>query len=103
MSIMGNVINTAKFREKLPAILKKIQEERKPVVVGRFGEPKAVLVDVQTYSWQQQVLNYLTRLDRLSRSEIETLEILLDAKTRNALLKGLAEIEEGETIDVEDF
>lgn len=97
------MLNTAKFREKLPKILKRVQKEKKPFIVGRFGEPKAVLIDIQTFSWQQQVLDYLSRLDKLTKNEVETLEILLDKKTREMLFQGLSEIEKGETITLDNL
>lgn len=100
---MSNVVNTAEFRKNLPLILKKIQEKKKPVIIGRFSQPKAVLIDIRTYSWQKQVLSYLNRLDKLSPGEVETLEILLDKKTREALFDGLSEIEKGETVSLENL
>ena len=99
---LKNVINTAEFREKLPLILKRIQEEKKPVIVGRFSEPKAVLIDIATYSWQSKILGLISRLDSLTDNEAETLEFLIDTKTRNLLFKGLSEIEAGETIALEE-
>lgn len=71
--------------------------------MGRFGQPKAVLVDYITYNWQKQVLDYVKRISKLTPGEIETLEILLDDKTRTALFRGLREAEEGKVIPLDQL
>jgi len=74
------------------------------VVVGRFGQPKVVLLDMFTYNWQkQQVIILLKRINNLTASEIETLNILLDDKARNSLFAGLQEKSTGEVISLKEF
>lgn len=72
-------------------------------MVGRFGQPKAVLMDIFTYNWQKQVIALLKKIDKLSSAEIETLNILLDDRTRKALLEGLEEVKKGEVVSFDDF
>lgn len=97
------ILNSADLRNNLSEILELVASRKKPVYIGRFGQPKAVLMDLVTYNWQKQVLQYLQRLNTLKPSEIETLNILLDEKTRNSLLLGLHEIESGEVVSLEEF
>lgn len=74
------------------------------MVVGRFGQPKVVLLDMFTYNWQkQQVIILLKRINNLTASEIETLNILLDDKARNSLFAGLQEKSTGEVISLKEF
>lgn len=92
------ILNSADLRNNLSEILELVASKKKPVYIGRFGQPKAVLMDLVTYNWQKQVFQYLQRLNTLTPSEIETLNILLDEKTRNSLLLGLGEIKSGEVV-----
>lgn len=73
------------------------------MVVGRFGQPKVVLLDMFTYNWQKQVIILLKRINNLTASEIETLNILLDDKARNSLFAGLQEKSTGEVISLKEF
>lgn len=91
-------VNSADLRSRMAEILTMVSEERKPVVVGRFGQPKAVLVDIATFNMQQTIISLLNRIDDLTPSEIETLDILIDKKTRSALIEGLKEIERGQVV-----
>jgi prevent-host-death family protein len=97
------IINSADLRNNLSVVLEKIAATREPVVIGRFGQPKAVLVDAVTYNWQSQILDLISRIDTLTKAEIETLNILLDKKTREMLLAGLQEAASGEVISLEKF
>lgn len=97
------ILNSADLRNNLSEILELVASKKKPVYIGRFGQPKAVLMDLVTYNWQKQVFQYLQRLNSLKQSEIETLNILLDEKTRDALLQGLQDIESGEVVDLSKF
>ena len=92
------LVNSADLRSRFAEILATVVEKKQPVLVGRFGEPKAVLVDLTTYNIQQTVLSHLSRLKELNRSEIETLEILIDPKTRRMLIEGLKDVEQGNVI-----
>lgn len=92
------LINSADLRSRFAEILATVVEKKQPVLVGRFGEPKAVLVDVTTYNIQQTILFYLSRLNQLTKSEIETLEILIDPKTRTMLIEGLKDVEQGKVM-----
>lgn len=97
------VMNSADLRNNLAEVLETVVKNRQPVLVGRFGQPKAVLVDLFTYNWQKQVINLLKRIGELDASEIETLNILLDDKARNLLFAGLNEAESGDVVSLEKF
>lgn len=97
------ILNSADLRNNLASILEKVVTQRRPVLIGRFGQPKAILVDLITYNWQNQILGLLKKIDKLTPSEIETLNILLDDKARNALFAGLEEAEKGQLIPLNEF
>lgn len=97
------LLNSADFRNNFARILEAVIREKKPVVVGRFGQPKAVLLDLFTYNWQNQVVKLLGKIKELTKSEIETLNILLDGKTRNSLFAGLKEAEESKVTSLSQF
>ncbi len=97
------MVNSADLRSHFAEILATVTEEKKPVVVGRFGQPKAVIIDLTTFKLQQMVLDYLSRLDTLNKSEIETLEILIEPASRNALSEGLKDLEKGRFIPTDEL
>ena len=98
-----NVVNSADLRNNLAEVLEVVVKTHKPVMVGRFGQPKAVLVDLFTYNWQKQVINLIKKIDKLTASEVETLNILLDDRARKALFAGLAQFQKGDVISLEQF
>lgn len=97
------IMNSADLRNNLADVLDTIAKKRQPVLVGRFGQPKAVLVDIFTYNWQKQVINLLKKINNLTPSEIETLNVLLDDRTRNTLFAGLAQAQTGEVVSLTEF
>ncbi len=97
------ILNSADLRNNLAQVVETVAKNKKPVVVGRFGQPKAVLMDIITYNWQKQVLNLLKKIHKLSSAEIETLNILLDDKARNALFVGLEEKDNREVVSLAQF
>lgn len=97
------ILNSADLRNNLASVLEQVAVKKKPVMIGRFGQPKAVLVDVFTYNWQKQVMDLLQRIESLNRSEIETLNILVDAKARESLFIGLQQIRSGDVISLDEF
>lgn len=98
-----NLLNSADLRYNLAQVLETVFQKRQPVMIGRFGQPKAVLVDIVTYNWQRQMIALLKKIDKLTSAEIETLNLLLDEKARNALFAGLKEAERGEVVSLEEF
>ncbi len=98
-----NVMNSADLRNNLAEVLESVAKTQKPVMVGRFGQPKAVLVDVFTFNWQKQVMSLIKNIDKLTASEIETLNILLDDRARKALFSGLAQFQKGDVVSLEQF
>jgi len=97
------ILNSADLRNNLASILEKVASNRQPVLVGRFGQPKAVLIDLFTYNWQKQTIELVKRIDTLTASERETLDVLLDDKARNMLFSGLEEAGKGQLIPLENF
>lgn len=97
------ILNSAALRNNLSGILEKVATKREPVLIGRFGQPKAVLMDLFTYNWQKQLIGLIKKIDTLNPSEIETLNILLDDKARNALFMGLEEAEKGNLVSFDTF
>jgi len=97
------IMNSAELRNNLAEILEVVAKRRQPVMVGRFGQPKAVIVDVFTYNWQKQVMRLLKKIKHLTSSEVETLNILLDDNTRESLFMGLGQAEKGEVVSLEEF
>lgn len=98
-----NTLNSAVVRNNLSSIIEKVAIKREPVIIGRFGQPKAVLVDILTYNWQKQAISLIKRIEKLTPSEIETLNILLDDRAREALLVGLQEAQSGKLIPLSRF
>lgn len=96
-------MNSADLRDNLASVLEDVAKKRQPVMIGRFGQPKAVIIDILTYNWQKQVISLMKRIKKLNRPEIETLNLLLDDTARNALFSGLTEMEKGEVISLEEF
>lgn len=97
------MLNFADFRNNLANILESVTTKKQPVTVGKFGEPKAVLVDITTYNWQKQVVDLVRRIEKLTSAEIKTLNILLDDRARNALFAGLEEAKTGKIVSFADF
>lgn len=97
------ILNSAALRNNLANVLEEVVAKKEPVLIGRFGQPKAVLVDVVTYNWQKQILDLIGRINSLTKSEIETLNILLDAKLRSTLLAGLEQAYMGDVISLDKF
>lgn len=94
------LLNSADFRNNFAEVLETLVKKREPIFVGRFGQPKAVLMDIFTYNWQSQVVKLLRKMKtgKLNLSEIETLNILLDDTARESLFAGLKDLEEGNVV-----
>ncbi len=94
------LLNSADLRNNFAEVLETLAKKREPVFVGRFGQPKAVLMDIFTYNWQSQVVSLLQKMKtgKLNHFEIETLNILLDDSARESLFAGLKDIEEGNVV-----
>lgn len=97
------ILNSAALRNNLANVLEEVVLKKEPVLIGRFGQPKAVLVDIVSYNWQRQILDLVGRINSLNQFEIETLNILLDVKLRSALLTGLEQAYKGEVVSLDKF
>lgn len=100
---MTMILNSADLRNNLKNVLEVVAKKRQPVMIGRFGQPKVVILDVFTYNWQKQVISLIKKIKKLTPAEIETLNILLDDKARNSLFLGLQEAQEGKVIELSSF
>lgn len=83
---MAKTVPVRELRSDLAHLLDEVADRREHVVVTRHGRPAAVLIPVGEY-------------DALE----ETAEILSDAGTLAAIDEGLAEIDRGETVTLDEL
>jgi antitoxin YefM len=83
---MAKTVPVREFRRNLSRLLSDVADRRDHVLVSRHGRPAAVLVPVDEYEALE-----------------ETAEILSDPDALAALEVGLAELERGETVSLEDL
>jgi antitoxin YefM len=83
---MAKTVPVREFRRNLSRLLSDVADRRDHVLVSRHGRPAAVLVPVDEYEALE-----------------ETAEILSDPDALAALEAGLAELERGETVSLEDL
>lgn len=82
---MAKTVASREFRANLSALLAEVADRREHVVVTRNGRPAAALVPIDEYEALE-----------------ETAELLSDAGAVSAIEVGLAEIERGETVPLDD-
>jgi antitoxin YefM len=83
---MAKVVPVREFRRRLSELLGDVADRRDHVLVTRNGRPAAALVPIDEYEALE-----------------ETAEILSDRDALGALDTGLAELERGETVSLEDL
>lgn len=83
---MAKVVPVREFRSRLSELLGDVADRRDHVLVTRNGRPAAALVPFDEYEALE-----------------ETAEILSDRDALAALETGLAELERGETVSLEDL
>jgi antitoxin YefM len=83
---MAKVVPVREFRSRLSELLGDVADRRDHVLVTRNGRPAAALVPIDEYEALE-----------------ETAEILSDRDALAALETGLAELERGETVSLEDL
>ena len=83
---MAKIVPVREFRAKLSELLSDVADRRDHVLVTRNGKPAAALVPVDEYEALE-----------------ETAEILSDPDAIAAIEAGLAELERGETVALEDL
>jgi antitoxin YefM len=83
---MAKTVPVREFRRNLSRLLSDVADRRDHVLVSRHGRPAAALVPVDEYEALE-----------------ETAEILSDPDALAALEAGLAELERGETVSLEDL
>ena len=83
---MAKTVPVREFRAELAQFLDEVTDLREHIIVTRHGRPAVVLIPVDEY-------------DALE----ETAEILSDADALAAIEAGLAEIESGETVTLDDL
>jgi prevent-host-death family protein len=84
-STVPKTVAVRELRMELARWLDEVVDRREHVVVTRRGQPAAVLIPIDGY-------------DALE----ETAEILSDAETRHAVDAGLAELDERQTVSLDD-
>lgn len=83
---MAKIVPVREFRTKLSELLSDVADRRDHVLVTRNGKPAAALVPIDEY----QALE-------------ETAEILSDPATLDAVEAGMSELEQGDTIALDDL
>jgi antitoxin YefM len=80
------VVPVRELRSRLSEVLSEVADRRDHVLVTRNGRPVAALVPVDEYEALE-----------------ETAEILSDASTIEAIDAGLADLQSGDTVSLEDL
>lgn len=83
---MAKIVPVREFRSRLSELLSDVADRRDHVLVTRNGRPAAALVPIDEYEALE-----------------ETAEILSDRDSLAALEAGLAELERGETVSLDDL
>jgi antitoxin YefM len=83
---VAKIVPVREFRSRLSELLGDVADRRDHVLVTRNGRPAAALVPIDEYEALE-----------------ETAEILSDRDALAALEAGLAELERGETVSLEDL
>jgi prevent-host-death family protein len=83
---MPRVVPVRELRSRLSEVLSAVADRRDHVLVTRNGRPAAALVPIDEYE-----------------SLEETAEVLSDPQAIEAIDAGLAELESGETVTLEDL
>ena len=83
---MAKIVPVREFRTKLSELLSDVADRRDHVLVTRNGKPAAALVPIDEYEALE-----------------ETAELLSDPDAIAAIEAGLAELERGETVALEDL
>jgi antitoxin YefM len=83
---VAKIVPVREFRSRLSELLGDVADRRDHVLVTRNGRPAAALVPIDEYEALE-----------------ETAEILSDRDALAALETGLAELERGETVSLEDL
>jgi antitoxin YefM len=82
---MSKVVPVREFRSNLSHLLNDVVDRKDHVLITRNGRPAAVLISIEEYE-----------------SLEETVEILSDPEAMAALEEGLAELERGDTVSLEE-
>ena len=83
---MAKIVPVREFRTKLSELLSDVADRRDHVLVTRNGKPAAALVPIDEYEALE-----------------ETAELLSDPDSVAAIDAGLAELERGETVSLDDL
>jgi len=91
------IVNSAVFRDNLAEFLDKIAAGT-AIAIARFGQPKAILMDKLTFKIQQTMTALLDKFPKLNKSEQETLNLLMDKKSRLGLIEAMKDLESGRAV-----
>ena len=83
LNINRDIHSISDFKRKTPDFVKQLKETGKPVVLTMNGRAQVVIQDAESYQ--------------------NMLEILERAKTIEAIREGLVDVEQGNTMSVEEF
>jgi len=91
------VVNSAVFRDNLSEWLDKIAAGAE-IAIARFGQPKAMVIDRLTFKLQKTLMELLDKFPKLNSSEQETLNLLMDKKAREGLVRAMRDQESGKVV-----
>ena len=83
LNINRDIHSISDFKRKTPDFVKQLKETGKPVVLTMNGRAQVVIQDAESYQ--------------------NMLEILERAKTIEAIREGLVDVEQGNTMSLEEF
>lgn len=87
-------IDSSVFRNNLASFLEKVSSGG-AMAISRFGQKKAVLMDSLSFKIQTTLMNLLDKFPNLTKREEETLNILMNKKSRQNLINAMRDLETG--------
>ena len=90
-------VESSVFRNNLASFLEEISTGG-VMVIKRFGQKKAVLMDSLSFKIQSTLMDLLDKFPKLTDREQETLNILMNKKSRQNLVNAMRDIEIGDGI-----
>ncbi len=79
MAELGRYIPVSKARNRLPKLVRELEQQQEAVALTRDGVPVAVLLNIEHF-----------------RGLLETIEILVDSESLRSLRRSLKQAEQGE-------
>ncbi|MBU1085737.1 MAG: type II toxin-antitoxin system Phd/YefM family antitoxin [Candidatus Beckwithbacteria bacterium] len=90
-------IDSSIFRNNLSSYLEKVSTGG-VMAISRFGQKKAILMDSLSFKIQSTLMGLLDKFPNLTEREEETLNILMNKKSRQNLINAMRDIETGSVV-----